>query len=57
LPKPKRKAHELTSHEAIHKLFGKPGVRHLKRVAGTDEPPPETPPKSSSKPPKKPIQE
>jgi hypothetical protein len=51
MPKPKRKAHALTTHEAVHKLFGKRGVKHLKRVAGTDEQPPEKP---SQKPPKNP---
>ena len=50
MPKPKRKAHELTTHEAMHKLFPKKAVRHLKKAAGTDEPEP-------AKPPKKPIQE
>jgi hypothetical protein len=48
MPRPKRKPHELTSHEAIHKLFPKKVVRHLKKAAGTDEPP-------SQKAPKKPI--
>jgi hypothetical protein len=39
MPKPKRKAHELTTHEAMHKLFPKKAIRHLKKAAGTDEPP------------------
>jgi hypothetical protein len=49
LPKPKRKADELTTHEAVHKLFGKRGVKHLKKRAGTDEPKPEKLPKSKFK--------
>lgn len=38
MPRGKRKkAHELTSDEAMEKLFSKRIVKHLKRVANPDE--------------------
>jgi hypothetical protein len=48
MPKPKRKARELTTYEAMHKLFPKKAVRQLKKAAGTNEP-------SAEKPSTKPI--
>jgi hypothetical protein len=44
MPRRKKRAHEMTGDELIHKLFPKRVVKHLKKVAN----PPET--KSPKKP-------
>jgi len=39
MTKPKKKAHELTTDEALHRLFGKPAAKHLRHLAEHGEPP------------------
>jgi hypothetical protein len=36
--KPKKKAHEMTTHEALHQLFGKSGAKQLRNIAEQDLP-------------------
>jgi hypothetical protein len=38
MPRRKKRAHEMTSDELIHKLFPKRVVNHLKKVANPPEP-------------------
>jgi hypothetical protein len=36
--KSKKKANEMTTHEALHRLFGKHGAKHLRNIAEQELP-------------------